>query len=140
MSLSIVPCSAVTPSGEWDEAIVGKRYAHVLRLCAVDEVAEDPADSTERLAVRGKARQTVVAGHALADARDDDPVADLDPGAARADLGDDADPFVAEDSALLHCGNVPLENVQIGTADGGALDLDYRVRRFHDHRLRDFIP
>jgi hypothetical protein len=47
---------------------------------------------------------------------------------------------VAEDASLFHGGDVALEEVQIGSADGGGLDLDDRVGRLMDGRLRDVVP
>ena len=49
-----------------------------------------------------------------------------------ADLGDRADGLVPEDAPVGHGGDVALQDVQVGPADGGGVDLDHHVRRFLD--------
>ena len=46
-----------------------------------------------------------------------------------ADLGDRADGLVAEDAAVGDRGDVALQDVQVGAADGGGVDLDHDVGR-----------
>ncbi len=54
-------CSGADALGQRDEAVVGEGHADELGLRAVNEVAEDPADAAEGLAVGGQAGLAVVA-------------------------------------------------------------------------------
>jgi hypothetical protein len=59
-----------------------------------------------------------------------------DPGTDRLD---DADAFVAEDAAAGAGGDVPLQDVQVGAADGGAHDADHGVGGLRELRHRPVL-
>ena len=65
--------------GDGVERGVGVGHPHELGLRAVDEVAEDPADAADGLAVRRHAALAVHAPPALGDRRDQHPVATANP-------------------------------------------------------------
>src|SRR5690606_17950381 len=48
--------------------------------------------------------------------------------------------FVPKDPTVRDCGDVPLEDVQIGSADRGGVNPYNRVRRFPELGLRNFFP
>ena len=128
---------------EWIHRCLRERNPHVLGLGAVDEVAEDPPDAGGALvgeAVREHALLAHVAVPARADTGDDDAVAGLQRRHGGTDFGDGADALVAQDAPVLDCGHVPLENVQVGAADGGGLDLDDDVGGLLDGWIRYFFP
>ena len=54
-----------------------------------------------------------------------------------ADLDDLAHELMAEDVAALHRRDEAVEQVQVGAADGGEGDLDDRVARIQDLRIRN---
>ena len=114
---------------------VGERHAGVLGLEPVDQVAEDPAASARAEPV--VALSAEAAAPARGDAGDEHAVA-LRERRDRVALGDDgADGLVAEDRARRDLGDVPLEDVQVGTADGRGIDADHDVRRVRDRRIGD---
>ncbi len=55
---------------------------------------------------------------------DHDPVADLQLAVAFADLDHLAHGFMAQDVALFHARHDPVEEVEVGAADGAGRDLD----------------
>ena len=113
------------PLGDLVEAVVGERDAGQLGLGAVDQVAEDPAAAALALPVHPLA--AVEAAPAGPDtgrpgrgrpggrSRPASPVSTTVPTASW--------PRVR----LLAGGHVALEDVQVGAADGGGVDLDDRV-------------
>ena len=92
-------------------------HARELRLHAVDQVAEDPADPADRLAVRGHAALARPAAAARRDGGDEDAVALGEAAHRRAALDDRADRLVPEDAALGDGRDVALEDVQVRAAD-----------------------
>src|SRR5262249_22356869 len=80
------------------------------------------------------------AATARGDARDEHAVAGDQRRDRCADLDDRADGLVAENGAGPHLGYVPLEDVQVGAADGGRVDADDGVRRLLDRRVPDRVP
>src|SRR5690625_627516 len=113
------------------------RDAHVLRLGTVDQMAEDPPPVA---AVGIDAALAVVAAAAGSDAGDQHLVANLDMAHAVADLFHYSYTLVPQGTALLHGGHVPLEDMQVGAADGGMGDADHRVRGLVDARPRLLFP
>ena len=111
---------------------------HVLGLGAVDLVAEDPPAATQALAVPSLAAEAACA--ARGDARDEHPVADLDRLDTGADGLDRPYRLVAEDPSVGHRGNVTLEDVEIGAADGDGVDADDRVGVAQDRWLWRVLP
>ncbi len=105
------------PDGARVGGRVGERNSDQLGLCAVDRVAEDPAAAAEALPVGALA--AVPAAAAGGDAGHEDAVADSDALHAGPDGLDGADGFMAEDAAVDDGGNVALEDVEVGAADGG---------------------
>ena len=107
-------------------------------------MAEDPADAADGLAVRGHAALAVLAPSALGDRRHEDPVADVEAADRVADRGDRADRLVAQDAAFGHGGDVALQDVQVGAADRGGVDLHDDVGRVLDDASgtssQDFSP
>ena len=120
------------------EGGVGERDARELGLDAVDGVAEDPAATADAEAV--VAFLAEAAASARGDARDEYAVAFRQCGYRGPGLDDEADRLVAEDRARSHLGHVALEDVQIGAADRRARDLDDRVGRSFDLRVRSGFP
>ena len=55
-------------------------------------------------------------------------------------LGNGTDSLVAEDAPVLHLGAVALEDVQVGTADGGGVHACDDVRGLEDGGVRHFFP
>ena len=111
---------------------------HVLRLGAVDLVAEDPASAAEALSVAALPAEAARA--AGRDARHQHPVAGLailDPAPDRFDR---ADGLVAEDAARGHRRDVTLEDVQIGPADGHRIDPHDRVGVLDERGIRHLLP
>jgi hypothetical protein len=117
-----------------------ERDAHVLGLRAVDQVAEDPAHPAERLAVGRLVVPAVGALPAVGDGGDDDPVPGPETGHGVADLGDRADRLVAQDPAVRDGRDVALEDVQVGAADGGRVDLRDDVGGVPQDRVGDVLP
>ena len=125
------------------ERVVGERDADQLGLRAVDEVTEDPADAGRALvgeAVRRVAAATVGADAARADARDDDAVAGDVVADRGADSHDGSDSLVPEDPALGDGGNVALEDVQVGSADGRGVDAHDGVRGVGENGVGNLVP
>jgi hypothetical protein len=80
-------------------------------------VAEDPADAAGSFVGEAVGVETLVAvraGTAGADARQQDPVTDLDGRDGRALLEDDPDTFVPQDASGRDRRDVALEDVQVG--------------------------
>jgi hypothetical protein len=73
-------------------------------------------------------------------AGDDHPVVHREAAHRRADRDDGPDRLVAEDATLFDGGHVPLEDVQVGPADGGRVDLDHDVGRVDGLRIGDGFP
>src|SRR5271157_5171064 len=94
---------------------VGEGDADVLRLGAVDQVAENPPTAPEALAVAGLTAEA--APSAGRDARDEDVISGPQVLHTAAHLLDGADRLVAEDAAFADLGNVPFQDVQVGAAD-----------------------
>ena len=117
---------------------VGERNAHVLGLRPVDLVTEDPTAATQALSVAAFA--AVTAGAAGGDARDEHAVADLHVLHARADGLDRTDRLVAEDPAVGHGGDIALQDVKVGAADGDGIDTDDRVGVVDDDGHRNLFP
>src|SRR5262249_42023258 len=55
------------------------------------------------------------------------------------DLDDLAHELVAEDVALLHRGDVPVVEVEVGAADGGGGDPHHGVAWVHERRVGDVL-
>src|SRR5690606_1688828 len=91
-------------------------------------------------AVRIQAAVAVAARAAGADARNDDPVADVDVRDGGAHLGHRADALVAQNAARGDRRDVALEDVQIGAADRGRVHPHEGVRGLEDLRIGDRIP
>ena len=127
----------VAVRGKVVETHVGMRDAHELRLRAVDGVAEDPAPVA---AVRVHAFPAVVALPAGRDTGDDHPIAWMNGRDRRAHLRHDADALVPENPARRHTRQVALQDVQVGTADGGGGDPDDGVGRVLDRRAGRLFP
>src|SRR5580700_6584096 len=117
---------------------VGERDADVLGLGAIDLVAEDPAAGAQALPVAAFAAEP--AGPAGADAGDQRAVTARQRVHAVTDLDDRPDGLVAEDPALVHRGHVALEDVQVGTADGGRVDPHDGVVIADDLWVRYLFP
>jgi len=116
--------------GEWNAYEVGLR--------AIDQVTEDPADTTGAFvgeAMRIESLLAELAMSAGADAGDHDPVADGQIRDRAAELGDHTHTFVTEDAAWCHGGDVAL-----GAADRGGLDLHDGIGRLENHRIGDIGP
>ena len=111
--------------------------ADELRLGSVDGVAEDPAASG---AMGEHALAAVFAFAAGADAGDQHPVAGLEGGDCSADAVDDADALVTENPAGGAAGQVALEDVQVGAANGRLGDADNCVGGIDDHRFGVVLP
>lgn len=94
---------------------------HILGLCAVDFVAQDP---TPRQTMRGHGPPTVFAGPAGRDARDEDLVAHVEVCDGGTGGGDDADALVPQDAARGAGADVPLADVEVGATEGGFGDAD----------------
>jgi len=47
---------------------------------------------------------------------------------------------VAEDAAIRDGGHIAMQNVQVGAADRGGVNLDHDVGRFPDGRIGDVFP
>ena len=130
--------------GERNEAVVGEGDSYVLGLRAVDEMAEDPADAAERLAMRGQAGFAVVAlMHLLMQE-----MMTRSPTLTFEQSGPTSvttpTPSWPRIRPSFHGGDVTLEDVQVGSADRRRLDLDDRVGRLMDGRLatssHDLLP
>jgi hypothetical protein len=119
---------------------VGVRNPYRLGLGAVDEVAEDPADPADGLAVRGHALLAVLAAAAFRDGRDQHPVADREALDRLADLGNRADGLVAENAAVGDRRDITLENVQVGAADRGGVDPYHHVGRVLNCSVGNVFP
>ena len=66
-------------------------------------------------------------------------VARLECGDGIADVVDDTNALVTENTAWHACRNVTLQNVEIGPADGRLKKLDDRVGRSRYFRFRPFL-
>ena len=99
-----------------------------------------PGDAFGVEAVSEETLATVRTATARTHARQDHLVADGQLRDARADLGDDADAFVSEDSTDFDLRDVALQDVQVGAADSGGDHLDDDVRRLLDHWIRYLFP
>ena len=130
MSARSTTCSSETLVGDGREVRLGGRHQQVLRLRAVDGVAEAPA--AERLvapAVAALAQVARQAGATLAagrDGPDQHSIADLVASDTRAELLDDADRLVADDEARADR-VLALDDVDVGAADGRGGDTDHRL-------------
>ena len=69
----------------------------------------------------------------------DHPVADFEIRDLRTKLDDLAHVFMAEDVAAFHRRLVAIEEMQVGAADRAGGDLDHRVTRVLDFRIRDGV-
>jgi hypothetical protein len=103
-------------------------------------VTEDPADATDRLAVRRHSLLAVAAPPAAGDGRYENAVADGEAGDRGADLRHGADRLVSEDPTGVHGGDVPVQDVQVGPADRGGVDADDDVGGFLDSRVGHVLP
>ena len=116
------------------------RNTHVLRLGTVNHVTENPADTTNGLAVRRLVRLTVGALTAAGHGGNNDAVADLQVSHRGANLGNGTDSLVAQDASVVHLGAVALQDVQVSTANGGGVDTGDNVRGLKNGGVRDFLP
>ena len=105
---------------------VAERHPCVLRLDAIDGVAQGPPSSCGALPVAGLSTESTAA--ARGDARDQDVVTRLDVPHCGAHFLDRADRFVSQDATRLHLRHVALEDVEVGSADGDRVDADDHVR------------
>src|SRR5208337_1602417 len=96
---------------------VGMGSANIFGLGAVDLVAENPA---ARGAVGIHAAAAIFAFAARRYARNQHPVSGPEGGHPRANGVDHADALMAEDPPRRTGGDIALQNVQIGAADGGS--------------------
>jgi hypothetical protein len=126
--------------GHLDQAGPGERDSRVLGLQPVDQVAEDPADAADLLAMRRHAPGAVAATAAVGDRRDDHLVARRQPGHGGAEFGDRADRLVAENPSVRDGWHVALEDVQVRAADGRGVDPDDRIGGVLDGRIGDLFP
>jgi hypothetical protein len=101
-------------------------------------VSKDPATAAAALAIA--AVPAIAAPAAGADARDQYPVAGSDVLHTGTDLRHSTDRLVAEDPTIRDRRHIPLENVQIGTADGHGIDLYDRIGVVVDRRFGDLLP
>jgi hypothetical protein len=101
-------------------------------------VAEQPAPTALAQAVLG----TAAGGAAPAgrDAGEEDVVADPTVAHATARLDDGADGLVAEHPARRHLGDVALQDVEVGAADRGGVDLDHDVLVVLDLGIGNVVP
>jgi hypothetical protein len=90
---------------------LGIGYAGELGLHAVDQVVEDPADPTHRLAVGGDAALAGATAPARGDRGDEDPVALLQSVDRRAGFDNRPDRLVSERPSVGHGRDVALEDV-----------------------------
>jgi hypothetical protein len=56
------------------------------------------------------------------------------------DLLDRADGLVTQDPTFAHVGYIPLEDVEIGSADRDGVDTNDGIRVVHDRRVRNLFP
>src|SRR5262249_42918216 len=126
------------PVGEAERGGIGVRHPDVLGLRAVDLVAEDPAAAFQALPVAYL--PAVPAAPAGADAGDQRAIARAETAHAVADLLNGSHGLVAQDPAVADRGHVPLEDVQVGAADGDRLDPYDDVAIVGDLRIRCFFP
>ena len=140
MSARNSTCSSRDALGHEVDRRLGVGDARVLGLHAVDQVAEDPADPADRLAVGGHPALARPAAAARGDRGDEHAVALLQAADRGAGLDHRPDRLVAEDAALGHRRHVPLEDVQVGAADRRRVDLDDDVRRLADARVVGRLP
>jgi hypothetical protein len=117
---------------------VRERNPNLLGLRAVDAMPEDPPAAAEALPVPRLAAEAAPA--AGADAGDQHAVTRLNPADPGADLGHGADGLVTEDPRRLSGGHVPLEDVQVRSADGDRVHAHDGVLRVLDHGIRDVLP
>jgi len=47
---------------------------------------------------------------------------------------------VAQNTSFFNLGNVALEDVQVGAADGGGINASNHISGFKDGRIRNFLP
>jgi hypothetical protein len=113
------------PLGNLVEAVVGEGDAGQLGLGAVDQVPENPAAAALALPVHPLA--AVLAAPAGRDAGDQHAVALAHVLDGVAGLDHRPDGLMAEGPPLGAGRHVTLEDVQVGAADGGRVDLDDRV-------------
>ena len=123
--------------GQVIQARVGMRDAHVLRLGAVDRVAENPS---ARPAVRIHALAAQITLPARADARDEHPIAFAKRRHERTDGLDDADAFVAENPARGDRRDVALHDVKVRTADRRRGDPHHRIPGVSNERPGFRLP
>ncbi len=117
---------------------VGERHPRVLGLKTVDQVAEDPAASTAAEAIPRLLAEAAAA--ARGDAGDQDAVAGFERRDRTSHVDDGPDRLVTQDPAGLDLGDVALEDVQVGAADGRGVDPDECVRRLQDRRVGNGLP
>src|SRR5580704_13751394 len=129
--------------GNLVQGTLGEGHADVLRLGAVDEVAEDPADAGGALVVetvRGQLLVAVGACAARGDAGDDHAVSHGERAHRLADLGDGPGTFVPQNPPVGHRRDVPLEDVQVGAADRGDVHPHDHVSGVDDFRVGYVLP
>src|SRR5690606_27185415 len=117
---------------------VGERDENTFGLGAVDAVAENPAAATEALPVAAIA--AIAAPGTGGDARHQDAVADGDVTDVAADVLDRADGLVTQYAPGLDGGDVAVEDVQVGAADGDAVDADDGIVGVRDRGIRNVLP
>src|ERR1700694_1046558 len=99
---------------------------------------EYPAPTTCALPVAGLLAESAAAARRYA--RNQNVVTDLKVGDGCAGFDNGADRLMTEDGACLHRGHIALEDMQVGAANGGGVDLDDSVGRRLDGRVGDGVP
>src|ERR1700686_2122007 len=118
--------------------VVRKRDTRVFGLKAVDQVTEDPSTAACALAVAGLLADPAAATRG--DAGNQDVVADLEVGDAGTGLDNCAHSLVTKNRARLYGRHIALEEVKVGAADGGGVDLDDGVGRRLNGRVGYGVP
>jgi len=123
--------------GDRHQVRVGPGYRQQFRLTAA-EAGTEPEDRRAAVAARRVTRAATGAVPATGDARDHDPVSDGESGYGTAQFDDGAYCFVS-DREPVDRGQVSVEEVHVGTADGRGVDLDDRTERSGEHGIRKRI-
>jgi hypothetical protein len=125
----------------WRKLVHGgirERHSRILRLQAVDQVAEDPTAAAGAEAVAALlAEPAATAGR---DARDKHAVAFGERGDCVAGLDDRSDGLVAEDAAWLDLRDIAFQDVQVGAADRRRVDSDDGVGGLLNHGVGHGFP
>ena len=89
--------------------------------------------------MRRLVRLTVEALTAAGHGGDDDAVADLQVSQRGVNLGNGTDSLMAQDTSVINLGAVTLQDVQVSTANGGAVDTGDNVRGLKNGGVWDFF-